>query len=140
MRWTRYAAALAVPALAALLAVGLSGASAAPLLNGDWNGFGRTSENNRHSPLTEITPANVAQLGRVYTDDFKKIDPSVKIGEQSYPVAIDGQLYVTTNDDDVFRIDGATGKVIWQLTPSDSGGFTNFGIRAHRRLAYSDAK
>ncbi|MDX6524916.1 MAG: hypothetical protein QOI43_427, partial [Gaiellales bacterium] len=90
MRWTRYATTLAMVALVAALAVGLSGASAAPpLANGDWNGFGRTSENNRHSPLTEITPANVAQLGRVYTDDFKKIDPTVKIGEQSYPVAID---------------------------------------------------
>jgi alcohol dehydrogenase (cytochrome c) len=140
MRWSRYATTLAMVALVAALAVGLSGASAAPLANGDWNGFGRTSENNRHSPLTEITPANVAQLGRVYTDDFKKIDPTVKIGEQSYPVAIDGQLYVTSNDDDVFRIDGATGKVVWEFKPSDSGVFKNFGIVANRGLAYCDGK
>ena len=39
------------------VAVAVSGAAtAAPLPNGDWLGFGRTSENNRHSPLTEITP------------------------------------------------------------------------------------
>ena len=44
----------------------------------------------------------------------RKIDPSARIGQQSYPVAIDGKLYVTTNDDNVFAIDGATGKV-WQF-------------------------
>jgi glucose dehydrogenase len=69
MRWTRYATTLAMVALVAALAVGLSGASAAPLANGDWNGFGRTSENNRHSPLTEITPANVTRLHRRLQED-----------------------------------------------------------------------
>ena len=47
---------------------------------------------------------------RVHGSTLKKIDPTIKIGEQSYPVAVDGQLYVTTNDDNVFRIDGATGQ------------------------------
>ncbi|MDX6560492.1 MAG: hypothetical protein QOD65_306, partial [Gaiellales bacterium] len=97
-------------------------------------------ENARHSPLTSISPANVAQLGRAYTVDFKKLDPGIKIGEQSYPVAIDGQLYVTTNDDNVFRIDGATGKVVWRFKPSNSGVFKNFGIVANRGLAYCDGK
>ena len=94
----------------------------------------------RHSPLTAISPANAAQLGRAYTVDFKKLDPGIKIGEQSYPVAIDGQLYVTTNDDNVFRIDGATGKVVWQFKPSDSGVFKNFGIVANRGVTYCDGK
>jgi alcohol dehydrogenase (cytochrome c) len=119
---------------------GATAATAATIPAGDWLGFGRTADNMRHSPLTDITPENVAQLGRVYTDDFKKIDPGIKIGEQSDPVAIDGQLYVTTNDDNVFRIDGATGKVVWQFKPSDSGVFKNFGIVANRGVAYCDGK
>jgi alcohol dehydrogenase (cytochrome c) len=140
MRWNRIAA-LSVAAVASI-AVGIAwGASAStPVADGDWLGFGRTSDNMRHSPLTEITPANVAQLGRAYTVDFKKIDPGIKIGEQSDPTAVDGQLYVTTNDDNVFRIDGATGQVVWRFKPADSGVFKNFGIVANRGVAYCDGK
>ncbi len=121
MRWIRLAT-LATLVAAVAVTVGISsGATAAPIPDGDWLGFGRTPDNMRHSPLTEITPANAAQLGRAYTVDLKKIDPTIKIGEQSYPVAVDGQLYVTSNDDNVFRIDGATGKIVWQYKPGDSG-------------------
>jgi alcohol dehydrogenase (cytochrome c) len=140
MRRTRYAAALAVAVAVGALGIGLSGATAAPVPDGDWLGFGRTPDNMRHSPLAEITPDNVAQLGRVYTDDFRKIDPDIRRGQQSYPVAIDGQLYVTTNDDNVFKVDGASGKVVWQFKPTDSGLFKNFGIVANRGVAYCDGK
>ena len=47
-----------------------------------WGGFGNTPNELRHSPLTLVTPANVDKLGRVYTVDFRKIDPSVRRGEQ----------------------------------------------------------
>ena len=47
----------------------------------------------------------------------------------------DGQLYVTTNDDNVFPIDGATGQVVWHFKPSNSGVFKNFGIVANRGVA-----
>ena len=72
--------------------------------------------------------------------DFQKIDPDVRRGQQSYPLALGGQLYVTTNDDNVFALDGATGKVIWQYKPPNSGMFKNFGIAANRGLAYCDGK
>ncbi|MDX6551784.1 MAG: hypothetical protein QOH74_272 [Gaiellales bacterium] len=141
MRLQRFATVVVVGMLLTAVAVTASeGATPAPIADGNWLGFGRTTDNMRHSPLTEITTANVAQLGRVYTDDFRKIDPSVKIGEQSYPVAVDGQLYVTSNDDNVFRIDAATGKVVWQYKPSDTGVFKNFGIVANRGVAYCNGK
>ncbi len=141
MRLQRLATVVAVGLLAAAVGVGASvGATAPKMADSDWLGFGRTPDNMRHSPLVEITPANVAQLGRVYTDDFKKIDPTVKIGEQSYPVAVDGQLYVTSNDDNVFRIDAATGKIVWQYKPADTGVFKNFGIVANRGVAYCNGK
>ena len=56
----------------------------------------------RHSPLTQITHENVDQLGRLFTVDFRQIDPSIRRGQQSYPVESNGTLYVTTNDDNVF--------------------------------------
>jgi alcohol dehydrogenase (cytochrome c) len=107
---------------------------------GDWLGFGRTPDNNRRSPLTELTPANVAKLGRVYSINFQALDPDVRRGQQSYPLAIGGRLYVTTNDANVFALDGATGKVIWQYKPPNSAVFKNFGIVANRGLAYCDGK
>ncbi|HZT91371.1 MAG TPA: PQQ-binding-like beta-propeller repeat protein [Gaiellaceae bacterium] len=132
--------ALLVPITLVALAVvfAATGANGAPVPSGDWTSFGRTTDNNRHSPLTQITPANVSQLGREYTIDFQKVDPDVRRGEQSYPLAINGTLYVTTNDANVFAIDGATGKILWHFKPANSGLFKNFGIVANRGLAYCD--
>jgi alcohol dehydrogenase (cytochrome c) len=131
------AAVLAGAALASL--VGAAPGGVAPV-DGDWTSFGRTPTNDRHSPLTEITPANVSRLDRAYSVDFQKLDPDVRRGQQSYPLAIGGKLFVTTNDDNVFALDGATGKVLWQYKPPNSGFFKNFGIVANRGLAYCDGR
>jgi alcohol dehydrogenase (cytochrome c) len=103
---------------------------------GDWTAFGRSPDNLRHSPLREITPANVGGLRPVYTLDFRQIDPDVRRGQQSYPLAIGGRLFVTTNDGNVFAIDGASGRILWQYKPRASAVFKNFGIVANRGLAY----
>jgi len=131
--------ALLVTATLASVAGAAPGGVPAPAA-GDWTSFGRTAANDRHSPLTQITPANVAQLDRVYSVDFQKLDPDVRRGQQSYPLAIGGRLFVTTNDDNVFALDGATGKVLWQYKPRNSGFFKNFGIVANRGLAYCDGR
>ena len=64
--------------------------------NVGWGGFGNTPDNLRHSPLTQITTSNVGQLGRLYTVDFRKIDASVRRGEQSYPVVSNGTMVAET--------------------------------------------
>jgi alcohol dehydrogenase (cytochrome c) len=132
---------LAIAALVVGTLVGVSSSANPPAVaNGDWPAFGRTVDNNRYSPLTDITPANVGQLGRVYTKDFLAIDPDTRRGQQSYPLAIGGTLYVTTNDANVFAIDGATGKILWQHKPKNSAVFKNFGVAANRGLAYCGGK
>jgi outer membrane protein assembly factor BamB len=129
-------------ALMALLAgsmlVLVGGASGAAQPSGDWTGFGRTTDNMRHSPLVQITKANVGQLGKAYSIDFKALDADTRRGEQSYPLAVGGTLYVTTNDAQVFALEGATGKVLWHYKPANGGLFKNFGIVANRGLAYCD--
>ena len=118
-------------------AAGTSTSATAPqVAPGDWPAFGRTVDNNRYSPLTEITPQNVSRLGRAYTLDFLRIDPDTRRGQQSYPLAIGGTLYMTTNDANVFAIEGATGKILWQRKPPNSAVFKNFGTVANRGLAY----
>jgi alcohol dehydrogenase (cytochrome c) len=132
----------AVVLLAAATLASFAGAAArgAAPVEGDWTSFGRTAANDRHSPLTQITAANVAQLDRAYSVDFQKLDPDVRRGQQSYPLAVGGRLFVTTNDDNVFALDGTTGKVLWQYKPRNSGFFKNFGIVANRGLAYCDGR
>jgi alcohol dehydrogenase (cytochrome c) len=131
------AALLAATGLAFVTAAATGGVAPA---SADWTSFGRTPANDRHSPLTEITPANVPRLDKAYSVDFQKLDPDVRRGQQSYPLAIGGRLFVTTNDDNVFALDGTTGKVLWQYKPPNSGFFKNFGIVANRGLAYCDGR
>ena len=115
-------------------------AAPAPVPAADWLGFGRTPDQNRHTPLTSITPANVAQLQRVYTVDFRAIDSTIKNGEQSYPLEVNGVLYLTTNDGDVWAVQATTGKVLWRFQPPNVALFKNFGIVANRGVAYCDGK
>ena len=118
----------------------LASASARTTVSGNvgWGGFGNTPDNLRHSSLTQITTGNVDQLGRVYTVDFRAIDASIRRGEQSYPVVSNGTIYMTTNDDNVFAVDAATGKIKWRYAPDNVATFRNFGIVANRGVALCD--
>jgi PQQ-dependent dehydrogenase (methanol/ethanol family) len=104
----------------------------------DWRGFGNTPDGIRHSPLKQITKSNVDQLGRVFTVDFRRIDPSIRRGQQSFPVIADGTLYVTTNNDNVFALDATNGDVKWRWRPDNEAVFANFGIVANRGVALCD--
>ena len=47
---------------------------------------------------------------------------------------------MTTNDANVFAIEGATGKILWHHKPRNSALFKNFGVAANRGLAYCGGK
>jgi PQQ-dependent dehydrogenase (methanol/ethanol family) len=106
--------------------------------NVGWLGFGNTPDENRHSPLTQISKQNVKQLGRLFTVDLHQLDPTVRRGEQSYPVESNGTLYVTANDDSVFALNATTGAVKWSWKPDNVAVFRNFGIVANRGVALCD--
>jgi PQQ-dependent dehydrogenase (methanol/ethanol family) len=120
--------------------VTLSSATASLGAGGDvgWRGFGNTPDENRHSPLTQITKSNVDQLGRLFTVDFRRLDASIRRGQQSFPVEANGTLYVTTNNDNVFALDATTGDVKWRWRADNEAVFTNFGIVANRGVALCD--
>jgi PQQ-dependent dehydrogenase (methanol/ethanol family) len=106
----------------------------------DWPSYGGTFDEIRHSPLTLITKQNVNTLGRVATIDFRRIDPAIPKGEQSFPVVVNGIIYVTTADDFVFAIDGGSGKTLWEWKPSNLGVFANYGVNANRGVAVCDGR
>ena len=70
--------------------------------SGDYTG-------RRHSPLTQITPANVAQLRPEWT--FK---PGEERPLEATPLAYDGTLYFSGLSNTVWAIDGRTGQDIWR--------------------------
>ena len=116
------------------------GQAGSPFGPDDWGTYGGTFDENRHSPLSLITKQNVNQLGRVATIDFRRIDPAIPKGQQSFPIVVNGIIYVTTANDYVFAVDGGSGKVLWEWKPDNTGIFSNYGVNANRGVAYCDGK
>jgi PQQ-dependent dehydrogenase (methanol/ethanol family) len=139
-----WAAPLALACLLSLAGLNLgtamarSDTAAQSTANVGWGGFGNTPDENRYSPLTQINTGDVNSLGRLFTVDFQSFDPTVRHGEQSYPVESNGTLYMTTNNDNVWAINATTGQVKWQWSPTDVAVFSDFGQVANRGVALCD--
>jgi alcohol dehydrogenase (cytochrome c) len=95
--------------------------------SGDYTG-------RRHSPLTQITPANVNRLTSQWTFQTD-LSPFMSTGRpgglQSVPLVIDGVLYLAGVHNNVFAIDARTGRQIWRYQremPADVPGVTTRGI------------
>ena len=58
---------------------------------GQWLATGRTYGEQRFSPLTELTPDNVGELGLAWYGDLR-----MSRAQESTPLFVDGVLYVTT--------------------------------------------
>jgi alcohol dehydrogenase (cytochrome c) len=106
----------------------------------DWATFGYDYDQNRHVPFDEITRANVTKLGKVWSVDFRKIDDTVPLGQQSFPLVVDGTMYITTHFNNIFALDAKAGDVKWQFKPSRTGAFKNFAVQTNRGVALCDGK
>src|SRR6516162_11094379 len=73
--------------------------------SGEYNG-------RRHSPLTQITPANVGRLTAQWT--FQAETLALNRGFEATPLAVDGILYVTGSFNYAWAIDGRTGRPFWK--------------------------
>jgi quinoprotein glucose dehydrogenase len=82
--------------------------AARPLQEGDWPAAGRDPGAQRFSPLTQITPANVATLERAWAFDTGSKNLQVT------PTVIDGMMYVTAGPT-IFALEPETGKQIWRF-------------------------
>ena len=90
--------------------------------NTQWPSVGRTSDEQRFSPLTRIDTGNVAQLGLAWFADF-----DTNRGQESTPLAIDGVLYLSTAWSKVKAYDARTGRSIWTFDPKVPGEFAGRG-------------
>jgi PQQ-dependent dehydrogenase (methanol/ethanol family) len=78
----------------------------------NWLTHGRTYDEQRYSPLTQVTSANVSQLGLAWSFDLP-----TKRGVEATPLVIDGVMYTTGPWSIVYAIDVRTGHQIWSYDP-----------------------
>ena len=98
--------------LAAGAALALGGTAQAD----EWGAYGRDPGGTRFSPLTQITPANVAKLKPAWTfhtGDIADGSTGQRRGFQTTPLLMDGRLYITTGFNRVMALDPATGRQLW---------------------------
>ncbi len=131
---------LVLVALASAVALSLAAAGSGAPGDVGWNGWGNTPDNMRYSSLTAIDKGNIDQVGRIFTVNFRSLDPIARLGEQSYPVVIGDRMYVTTGEGKTYALDATTGKVIWKWYPDQVAVFNKAGIVANRGVAVCDGK
>jgi quinohemoprotein ethanol dehydrogenase len=84
--------------------------------NGEWLSYGRTYDEQRHSPLDKINVSNVGQLGLAWMHEF-----DTDRGQEATPVVVDGVLYTTTAWSKVYAFDAKTGALKWSFDPKVEG-------------------
>jgi quinoprotein glucose dehydrogenase len=99
-------------------------ASAVPA--GEWHAYGRTGEGQRHSPLAQITPANVARLQVAWTFHTGDLrgrpgDPQETTFEVT-PLKVGNRLFLCTPHQHVIALDATTGRQAWRYDPGPSAG------------------
>ncbi len=131
--------------LSAALVVAVTAAVATQAGRGrDWPVYGGDPGGQKYSPLTAITPANVAALRKVW--EWKTGEqPNPQLGTfpgafQNTPLMIDDVLYLSTPYNRVVALEAATGTELWAFDPRayDDGqpasgqGFVHRGVAAWR--------
>ena len=102
----------------------------------NWLIYGGDYSSNRHSRLTQITPANVKSLSLAWAYQ------SPTTGSwQPTPLVVDGIMYLTQRPNDVVALDAVTGRVFWIYRYNNANeigvccGANNRGPRHSRRHA-----
>ena len=87
-------------------------AAASEPQSADWAMVGRTLDEQRFSPLTQINDRNVSQLGLAWYADIQ-----TERGMEGTPLEIGGVLYNVQPWNIVTAYDATNGKVLWRYDP-----------------------
>jgi quinohemoprotein ethanol dehydrogenase len=101
----------------------------------NWLAYGRTYSEQRHSPLTQVSDANVSDLAVDWYMDLRAV---ALVGT---PLVVDGVMYFEAGFNVVHAVDAATGEVLWTHDPRvvDQEGVT-FLWDVSRGLAFWEGK
>lgn len=86
----------------------------------DWNAYGGDGRGQRHAPLAQITPSNVAQLEIAWSfrtgelgEGFARAHEALTF--EATPLKIGDALYFNTATGKVFALDAASGRERWRF-------------------------
>lgn len=79
------------------------------LTQGNWVTYNGSYKGWHYSPLEQINSKTVGKLTEAWSHSASR----VRRGIESMPLAIDGVLYYTGPYNQVYALDGATGKMLW---------------------------
>jgi len=82
----------------------------------NWLAHGRTSSEQRFSPLQQINESNVGELSLAWYTDL-----DTNRGQEATPIVVDGVLYSTSAWSKVQAVDAKTGRLLWQYDPEVPG-------------------
>lgn len=106
---------------------------------GDWTAYGRTALGDRHSPLTQITPNNVAELQVVWRfrtgEAGRRTGGKIKL--ETTPLVFEGVMYLNTPLGRVIALDPVSGQMRWSrdfgVDPASGyGDFVSRGVSLWR--------
>jgi PQQ-dependent dehydrogenase (methanol/ethanol family) len=80
---------------------------------GQWLTHGRTYDEQRFSPLSQIDTSNVRELGLAWYADIP-----LNQGQEATPLVIDGVIYLSSSWSNVFAFDASTGRQLWRYDPA----------------------
>ncbi|HET9865620.1 MAG TPA: PQQ-binding-like beta-propeller repeat protein, partial [Steroidobacteraceae bacterium] len=103
----------------------------------DWVAYGGTYEARRYSPLSQITPANVAQLHRAWQYRTRDL-PEERWGAETTPLKIGDSLYLCSARNVLIALDARTGQERWRYDPQVSDEFIPY-TAACRAVSYFEA-
>ncbi|HEY4937049.1 MAG TPA: PQQ-binding-like beta-propeller repeat protein [Puia sp.] len=86
----------------------------------EWKSVNGNSTGNKYSSLSQIDTTNVQQLKPVWTYHTGDGDTAAHSQIQCNPIIINGILYGTSPQSNLFALDAATGEVKWTYRPFDS--------------------
>lgn len=79
---------------------------------GNWMSYGRTYDEQRHSPLKSINRDNIKSLGLAWSFDLH-----TKRGIEATSIVVDGIMYTTSAWSIVHALDARNGKKLWTFDP-----------------------
>jgi PQQ-dependent dehydrogenase (methanol/ethanol family) len=79
---------------------------------GNWMTHGRTYDEQRYSPLNQVTTDNVGELGLAWSFDL-----NTGRGIEATSIVVDGVMYMTSSWSIVHALDARTGQALWSYDP-----------------------
>jgi alcohol dehydrogenase (cytochrome c) len=86
----------------------------------NWLTFSGNLNSQRHSLLTQISPANTSDLTLKWVYQSRSLDK-----HEVTPLVVDGVMYTIQSPNDVVALDATTGKMIWQYSHKPAEGTRN---------------